>query len=371
MKSVTTVAKTEAPADAKTWIVNPNLRVLPVTDDEVIIVHGMRSPLNHHLVDEKLTGVLAKALSRFESPVAPETVLSEFSAHRDDLAPLFADLQEAGILVPAGLETISAFYRVQTGRDSTLAAKKVAILGAGPLGARIAASLARVRVGEVRLVDGRPAPSEEIVRSYMPFPGERNGHHDIADVVKAGLDEVGLGRSVTVRKAALTAEEEVRNAVDGADFIVVALDRYQPLALQIVNRVSLAKKKPFLLVLADGSLAMVGPMFVPPRTSCYLCFEHHYEAALMIHPPHKAYKTLIGTEEPTGFIGPPPVPPILDTLAGLAAYHATQFLLRGVSALENRVNVHDFERLIVDLQDVFRLPRCPACRHRPTEVSPA
>ncbi len=58
---------------------NPHVRVVPFTDDEVLVTHGLRSTLTNILFDEKRQGVISRFVQSFETPATLEGALERIS----------------------------------------------------------------------------------------------------------------------------------------------------------------------------------------------------------------------------------------------------------------------------------------------------
>jgi ribosomal protein S12 methylthiotransferase accessory factor len=147
----------------------------------------------------------------------------------------------------------------------------VAIVGLTGPGAATALMLAASGVGTVRCVDPLPVSAADVYLS--PF---------------LDLDSVGAPRASTVARVlagsspqvrapamngTLQSEEDVRNAIAGADFVVCCLDAGQSNLIYKLNRVCLATNTRWLACALSGAEIVVGPGIHPGRTACYMCYR--------------------------------------------------------------------------------------------------
>jgi len=146
----------------------------------------------------------------------------------------------------------------------------------------------------------------------------------------------------------------------GADLVVVAPSSDEMPLLPGWNRRALETSSTWLQVLPfDGSLAAVGPIYVPHESACYECYRLRRSAN-------------VGPLPDTG-CGRYPASPAGDAvLEGLAATVALRFLGLGdtlsVGVLTAVVQSRDvsWSRHVL-----YRVPRCPACSRSAEAATPA
>jgi len=154
-------------------------------------------------------------------------------------------------------------------------------------------------------------------------------------------------------------DTNLKNLFEQSDFIIVNSECYSSTLFHKANKLAIETGKPWISVYSDGSLAVIGPIYVPGETLCYNEFEIQVEACIKHRDEYILYKDYmeekgIGTYH---FV----IPPILNIISSYAAIFTTKFLLTRYSALNERAIFIQFEDLSIDYQNVFRLPRCPAC----------
>jgi bacteriocin biosynthesis cyclodehydratase domain-containing protein len=342
---------------------NPLVTLVHCGDDEVVVKHGSRSRFTKTIRDGGRTKLLGRILRHVVPPVtlaelARRRVLTE--AELGDSARLVDYLRRQEVLVDPGADLAQVYFDTVLGRGRRLAERRLAVAGAGPLGSRIAAGLARLGVGRLEVQDDRRVEDEAVDRGLFAYAPES---------VRAGrsfLDGLGdqlgsLGHAGYAPLAApLDDEAAVSELAGRGEFLVVALEEFSSRLLHLANSVALARGTPWLSVYLDGSEAVVGPLYVPGETCCYNEFEIQHEATLgPAKDEYLLYKETTNGHRPGG--GRFALPPYLDVAAGLAVVAVAHFLLQGRSYLVGRANRVDFERMSIDFEEVLRLPRCPAC----------
>jgi thiazole/oxazole-forming peptide maturase SagC family component len=144
-----------------------------------------------------------------------------------------------------------------------------------------------------------------------------------------------------------------------SDFVVLALETYSPTVLHALNESAINTRTRWLSVYFDGSEAVIGPTYVPGETCCYHEFETQAQASLRYKAEYLVFKeflrdTAVDTE-------PLVLPPYASVAAGFAVTSVVRSLLNGQTFTSGRAMRINFETLSIDMQDVLRLPRCPAC----------
>jgi sulfur-carrier protein adenylyltransferase/sulfurtransferase len=149
--------------------------------------------------------------------------------------------------------------RLPAGYDA-LAGKKVAIIGCGSAGSKIAASLARDGVGAFLLIDDDLYLRDNLVRNDLDW---RNvGVHKV-DGVTRRIRAVNPGAKVEVRRIRLTGQESAASAASALDQVaacdLIVDATAEPNVFNLLASVSMTAKKPmvWLEVFAGGIGGMV------------------------------------------------------------------------------------------------------------------
>lgn len=350
-----------------TFVLNPHLNVIHCSDDEILIKHGSRSLFSETIVDDRRTKLLGRVLSNMRTPA---TLRGLFDAgvldeHTLPAANELVEYLEAkGVLVDPEAELIGLYLDGILGRGSAVSAElsryTVGLVGAGPLGGRIASDILALRPGGMTVADSRCIDNPEAARMYLTAASaavERGDRLETALVT--GLKSSGRADGIPLRGRGSLDGEALDAVFEEADFVVAAWESYAPTLFHSLNEAAIRHSVPWLLTYCDGSEAIVGPLYVPSETACYYEFETQVEASTAFREDYLLYKEHLADAgiDGTYFV----LPPYLQIASGFATLSASQFLARGQAMTVGRSIRIDFERLSVDYQDVLKLPRCPAC----------
>ncbi|MFO0578094.1 MAG: TOMM precursor leader peptide-binding protein [Polyangia bacterium] len=345
-------------------VINPYVRVTYCSDSEVLVKHGSRSRFSQIVSDEGKT----KLIGRLLRSARDQVTLTELEqqgvikpTEMDDATKLASYLLDRQILIRPSDYLPHVYLAMQYGTHATaITDRTIGLIGAGPLGSRVARELARVQPKGIRLLDGRKL--REVHRSCFDIdsalvqPGMLFQEAAAQDLRARGFT------AATPVEGLLTDQRAMTDVLDACDLAVVALESYSPRTLHAVNEVALTLRKPWMSLYCDGSEALVGPIYVPHETACYSEFELQNEANVALRDDYLLHKeTLLGVDLETAELA---LPPYLSMMSGWATAALLPFLASGRSFAVGRAVRIDFERVSVDYQDVLKLPRCPACMQR-------
>jgi bacteriocin biosynthesis cyclodehydratase domain-containing protein len=344
-----------ADLNTKTFLgVAEGLDLVLISDDEVLIQFGTRSRPSELLRDGDATGILGRVVGRLvQRPASVEELLFHAPPnHQADLRHLLIDLIDRGIVVDLRSSPIEQYLRYTFEGEPHAAKSRVVMIGAGPLGGRIAQTFLQHGIGKLALLDERPV--DPLWDAFTPFGLTPGGDGRRADAV--------LRERLTVPVECLDAKLDsagVELAVANSDFLVLALEQPDVRVAHLVNRFAIRDRKPWLLATIDGNLGLVGPLFHPVDTACYNDYQTLAVAATpspAMARKHREHR--LGGGVRSFFAG---LPSYAEIVAGHASLAVVHFLLRGTCFALGRVMVIDFDRMRIDVEDVLKLPRCPVC----------
>jgi len=334
------------------------LDLVLVSDDELLVQFGTRSRPSELFRDDDLTGVIGTLVRKVLSGAVSLRQLLESVRvdQRDDARNFVQSLVEQGIIGDIEQGSIRQYLNYTLTGHAGVADRKVTIIGAGPVAARVAHNLLRQGVGHVRLFDGRPTDATWL--GAIPFGSSPAS--DIGRPAHAALGErlhrLGYENVSHVDSAARTAAED---AVEGANLVILALEHPNLQLAHTINRVCIRSETPWLHAVIDGNLGSIGPQFLPPDTACYNDYQSLTIAAAPSGAMARRYrKHVLDHPKTSFFVG---LPAFTDVVAGHASIAASRFLLCGTSPWVGRVMTVDFDGMDIDVEDVLKLPRCPVC----------
>lgn len=341
------------------------LDLVLISDDELLIQFGLRSRPSELIRDEDLSGILGRMIGRIlREPATVKELLAQVRPEREDEARVVLnDLVERGILTDPQSNPVEQYLRYTFTGDTPAAAARVAMIGAGPLGIRIAQNLIHHGVTQITILDDRPI--DPSWRAFNPLRFCREPENTRADL--AVCDALGPGARPAETRLDTAGIEQL---VSDADFVVLALEQPDLRTAHLLNRFAIRERRPWLSATVDGNLGLVGPLFLPVETACY----NDYRTLAFAGTPNRGMarkyrEHLLEHRGPGSFFAG--LPSYAEIVAGHASLAAVHFLLRGTCFALGRVMVIDFDRMQIDVEDVFKLPRCPVCGTEKAAYRPA
>jgi bacteriocin biosynthesis cyclodehydratase domain-containing protein len=339
-----------------------------IGDSEVLVQFGTRSRPSELLRDSELTGVLRRVLFplRYEA-VGREALLREFDAtERKEADAILDRLIALGIVTTPSRSPVDQYLGFSVEKGQHLADARVAVIGAGPLGARIAYSLVQHGVGYIRLLDERVA--DGLWRTFLPLASMSTKTDDqpaqvaLRDILRT------VGNAEVETTAGGFESEGVTTAVAEIDLAVLATEQPHPRLAHLVNRACFRANKPWIAAGIDGNLGLIGPLFLPPETPCYNDYETLARSTRPDPAMDRTYHRYLLDRGTGSFF--PGVPSYADIVGGFTTVGAVQQLLQGTSHLLARLVSIDFQNMQMNAEDVLKLPRCPVCGGGRVAVEP-
>jgi bacteriocin biosynthesis cyclodehydratase domain-containing protein len=293
----------------------------------------------------------------------------------EDLDRCLALLRDQGVVVDAAAANgvgsdagermtpqLNLFRDLAPGEDlqSRLASAHVALVGMGGAGPSAALALAAAGVGTISCHDPLPVVASDVY--YAPFLGTQavggSRAESVARLVAAAAPEVQVRTSTRQ----LAGEDDLRTAIDGADFVVCCLDAGQTNLILKLNRVCLAENVRWIACALAGAEVVVGPAVHPGESACYLCYRMRAVAGAANPEEAFAYERYLDRRKrDDGAIRENLVfgAGVAGNLVG--AEVAKELTGLGEPALVGRILVVRLTDLDVSRHRVLRKPGCPAC----------
>ena len=341
------------------------LDLVLISDDEVLIQFGLRSRPSELIRDEDVSGLIRRTIGRIlQGPATVGELLAQARpGQEDETRKLLTDFVDRGILTDTRFNPVEQYLRYTFEGQPHSVAERIALIGAGPLGARIAQSLIQHGITGITLLDDRPI--DTLWRTFAPFRLNSNCDGSRADV--AVCDALGPG--IKASQARLDTAG-IEKTVTESEFVILALEQPDLRTTHLINRYAIRERRPWLLTNIDGNMGMLGPLFLPVETACYNDYRTLAFAATPNRGMARKYREHLLQHRGTGsfFTG---LPSYAEIVAGHTSLAVVHFLLRGTCFALGRVMVIDFDRMQIDVEDVLKLPRCPVCgtqrnAYRPT-----
>lgn len=331
------------------------LDVVVISDNEVLVQFGSRSYPSQLLRDTDLTGVLGHVFHRFQTGPATQVEILSATApeHRDEVIKLIDSLSGQGILVDSDKSPIEQYIAYTFTKETELTDQSVCLIGAGPVGARIAETLLQHGIGSVRLLEGRQPDS--VWRGYVS--SESTSRKSVQSELRDRLYERGY-TGVESYETNLD-EKTLKEHIICSDIAVLALEQPDVRLGHLVNRSCISAGKRWIHASLDGNLGVIGPLFAPSTTACYNDFRTLLDAASPNRQMSHLYRRYAAERGAVSFV--PGLPAHADIVGGFVSLGLIHWLLSDTCYLLGRVLVINFERMTIDIEDVLKLPRCPVC----------
>jgi bacteriocin biosynthesis cyclodehydratase domain-containing protein len=342
---------------------NPYLKIIHTSDDEIVVKHGSRSRFTRIIKDDGRSKLLGKLLRNMVPPSTLESlrqrnILKE--EELDDATELARYLRREEVLVDPAKDLTRVYLDSILGGGNAFSGLTVGVVGVGYLGSRIADELMRLGIGRLIVLDDRRVARGDIDKLYFNLlPQTIETGELYVDCLRRHLAQCGFEKIEAVN-APLDDEVRLREVIGASDLTVAALEVFSSKVLHTINGVAIDAERPWVSIYFDGSEGRVGPLYVPGETCCYNEYEIQHEATLSgMKDDYLLYKEALneGKIDGSNLV----MPPYLNMVSSLGTTGVMRFLLSGRSFLVGRYTRLDLERLSIDYEEVLRLPRCPAC----------
>jgi bacteriocin biosynthesis cyclodehydratase domain-containing protein len=287
-------------------------------------------------------------LDLIEDAADDELVPPAERARFDRQLRYFSDLGESGGVTPSECQ-------------ARLRAARVAVLGVGGLGGRVAWELACCGVGELWLIDGDRVELSNLNRQIQ---------YTEADIGRLKVEATAerlraFNSSIRVKTTALRVEgkAELAGFIAGADAVVDAADWPAHQIEYWCNDACFEVGIPYIAMGHFPPIARVGPLYVPGRTGCFACQDIRYRREYPLY--EVAIEQRQAKPSPAATLGP--ACGLIGGLAGAEILH----LLTGLTtpAMLGVGHIYDLRTMEVERYEVVPEPECPVCAHLRSAVA--
>jgi bacteriocin biosynthesis cyclodehydratase domain-containing protein len=351
------------PADStdgtpRRFCIAAGLDVVVLGNDEILVQFGTRSHPSELLRDSDMTGILGRTVGRLlDGPATlADLVAVAGREHEPDVEALVQTLLGKGFVATESTDVLTQYLRHASGGSNDLDRHTVGLVGCGPLGARIAAGLAQHGITSILLGDDRPI--DDIWRQFAP-PGAAAPTAGPGPAAAAVCDWL-TGRGIRgERLPHLLESGGLEQVVARADLTILAVEQIDLRLAHVLNRYAVREGQPWLHAAVDGNVGIVGPVFKAPETACYNEFQVLRSAATPSPAMMNRYRAHMLARGRSSFF--PGLPGHADLVAAYTVLAAVHYLLNGTCFAFGRAMFVDFGPMVIDTDEVLRLPRCPVC----------
>jgi bacteriocin biosynthesis cyclodehydratase domain-containing protein len=325
---------------------NPHIRrnysVIGHTPDNVELRYGVWNPISLTLTDDTQSGYLFRILTALDGTSSVAEIARQLGLERDDVEAVLDQLRDLGALEETGPRSTLDYY------------------------------LDNVTPGFKSLeFFGQDRFSSVLLLGDDEFTDHINRH--LQDSLPAGVSVGVISKEEEVLRK-IVFDPDTSWLMDGHEFhermelfepwrrrlIVLATKTISPIAARTLNRVALHHGIPWLHAALDGPFVLVGPFFIPGRSSCYECFETRVAMNLREQASYQRYKNaLVAGQVKGGTL------PLHSALVGLIAAHVAMetlnYVYTGGTFTAQKLMAIYLPTMETAFNDVLRLPGCPAC----------
>lgn len=332
------------------------------------------------LSGETAAELVEKVLGALDRPLTLAEISERLPGYRaESLRGQLDSLVREGVLVtgpaPAasgGNPTFTALLdEMGFGAGETLArlaGSSVAVFGLEAHGAHVAQLLADAGVGRLVLAD--------------PFPFE-TAHHALTPVrepLAVGMSREAAtarlvarpGLQVTTAGQGTFDRDRVRALSADCQLLIVCWDRGFQAAHHWANEAALEFGVPALFSELRATSTFAGPLFLPGRSACWMCYRMRALAAEQDFDLAMAYEEHLDRKRRPSLAGRPVLTALPLQLASTLALEALKLLIRlNQPTLVDKVLAFDGLLSETRTHPVLVKPFCPACSKKNFAISPS
>ena len=354
-------AQTELISKEYRFVLNYSLKFIFCGEDEILVLHGVRSKFNQTLRDEGRTHLLGRVLRRLASPASlqdlqDQKVIEE--GELEDAEELLATLASQGFISPASESPIVSYLNAVVGGNRNLDKVCIGIIGAGYLGSRVVEEFAKIGVGQMHILDDRCIEKVAVDQAQFNLsPTYIKKGQSYVECLNSHLSDLGYDHFKAIKEP-YHNQDALESLFSASNFVVATSEVFSSHFFHTIDLAAISAEKPWISAFMDGSESCVGPIYVPGETCCYNEFEIQSEATLSIQSSE--YYTYKEEMSKNGLYSHQFVfPPYASIAAGFVAGTTSSFLLSGKSSLIGRCFRINFEKPYVDYEEILKLPRSP------------
>lgn len=163
-----------------------------------------------------------------------------------------------------------------------------------------------------------------------------------------------------------TIENKIRDFTKDLDLIILIETESNDYFEKIVNRICFENKQPLLLVKVFGFIAEIGPLVIPPYTSCIECYRTRKYNNLTHYQEHQIVEEYLENNEPTKIHKAYSVDPfVCDMAVSFMGNQIIQYFLSDETwnfpkVIESVIEIDSFNTIFT-VDKLLKLPNCNIC----------
>ncbi len=290
----------------------------------------------------------------------------------DDLAANLEQLAKTGVLRQLqqplsaqqnGNAAVSFVnFLTATGADAQAALQhlsqyKIGIAGLDAHGIQTLLSLSQCGFKQFKIAD--PFAADESISRFFPFLHTANNSRQNA--VKDYFLKHLPGISIETGPAALT-KETLGQFFTGCQLIVSCFDKGFSAANYWVNELSISKNIPALYSAIKGHQCFAGPLVIPEKTACFMCYKMRQVAGKTDFEEAMLYEEFLNAQKQPDAANRSYLPGAVPIAAAMLSTEIIKFFLSFASlTLVNKTAIFNSLTLQNELHPFLQKPDCPVC----------
>ncbi len=290
----------------------------------------------------------------------------------DDLTSNLNQLVKAGVLLcmplpyseknTGGAATFFSNFLETTGMDAQAALQnisqyKIGIAGLDAHGIQTILALGQAGFKKFKLAD--PFKTDENILSIFPFLKKEKATRQ--DAVQDYFLQKMPGVNIETGPPELT-KENIEDFMSDCHLIIVCFDKGFSTINYWINELCISKNIPALYAAIKGHICFTGPLVVPGKTACYMCYKMRNVATKEDFEEAMLYEEYLNTQKTPSLGSRSLLPAAINIVAAIISAEVLKFFFSfSHLSLINKINVFDTLSFKNELHSFLQKPDCPVC----------
>jgi ribosomal protein S12 methylthiotransferase accessory factor len=239
---------------------------------------------------------------------------------------------------------------------------KIAVIGLEGHGTQTVLALQQAGFCNFKLAD--PFEFNEDYTTIFPFMKSDKPHGSRQAHLKNYLVENTTVKNVETGPENLT-KETLGSFIEDCNLCIVCFDTGFVSAFYWANEICINKKIPTLYASVKGHLCFAGPLVIPEKTSCYMCYKMRTVAAQQDFEEAMLYEEYLNAQKKPSLINRSLMPGAINFIATILSGEVIKYFYSvGYLSLPDKVlefNTLNFESTF---HNIFQKPDCPVCQKK-------
>ena len=354
--------------------INTSFYIVPMTNNEFQLRNDERIIL---LEGKKGSNVLTNLLTLLNGNLTVEEIIEKFKEdEKDDVISFINKLNNLKVLEDLSikppneitlqelkqydlqLEFFSQFTLNKYEVQNILKQSKVALIGLGMLGSKIAETLTISGIGNLIGIDSRIIDQKQITFNQLISQSELTKYR--TEVVQNICNKINPHLKFIPVKKALESKQDLLKVIEGSHLVILAEDELRPQIFDLVNEACIESDITWTSCGSHGFKGFIGPTVVPHETACYKCFETRYDSNIQYYREFQAFKDYLHKKNEYKEYGK--LVMLINIISDCLSLEVIKLLTKFMPPKTlGQQMMFDFLTMTNHFHNVVKLPRCTAC----------